>query len=288
MVNKLPIIVWVLLTFVTHSGAQPVDSTRRGQTALIAGGVLYGGSLVALDRLWYADHERTGFHFFNDNNEWKQIDKVGHFYSAFHLSSMGHYTARWAGLENNKALLAGALTATLILTPIEVFDGFSDAYGASVGDLVANTAGAALYYGQQKAWGEIIIQPKYSFNRSPYPKQRPDVLGATIIEELLKDYNAQHYWLSIDLSKFTSLPKWLNLAVGYGAQGMVYARDEQNTAIGLSPRRQFYLAIDLDFHEYRMQSKFVNTILYFINMVHLPAPTLELSHGNLNLHLVHY
>ncbi|MTI22387.1 DUF2279 domain-containing protein [Fulvivirga sp. RKSG066] len=252
---------------------------KRLKPLIITSSIVYTGALVGLNELWYSDFERESFHFFNDHTEWKQMDKAGHFYAAFHISKGGYRVLQWAGQENDKAILWGTLLSAIVLTPIEIFDGFSSAYGASYSDLIANSAGGAFFYLQQKHWGDIKIHPKFSFRRSQYPAVRPELLGKSFQEELLKDYNAQTYWLSVDLSKIihSNFPKWLNLAVGYGVTNMVAARDSQSTEMGYTPQRQYYLALDFDFNEYKTKSKFINTLLYLVNMIHLPAPTLELS-----------
>jgi hypothetical protein len=57
------------------------------------------------------------------------------------------------------------------------------------------------------------------------PDLRPNVLGENFLQQTLKDYNGQTYWLSINVASFlsddTRFPKWLNVAVGYGADGLI-------------------------------------------------------------------
>lgn len=273
----------------SYLNAQDSLSNKRLKPLIIASSAVYAGSMVALNQLWYSDFEKQSFQFFNDNSEWKQMDKLGHFYSAFHLSNLGYRGLLWAGVEEQKSVFWGSMVSVFVLTPIEIFDGFSTGYGASSGDLLANTGGMLLFYGQQKLWQEIRLHPKYSFNRSGYAPLRPQILGAGISEELFKDYNAQTYWLSIDLSKFSSFfPKWLNLAVGYGAEGMVFANDEQNIANGFHPVRNYYLSLDLDLNEYKGSSKFVNTLIDFINIIKIPSPTIQLTSNKFRLHSFYY
>lgn len=277
-----PLIAGLLLLGIHNLTAQDTLMQKRLKPLLIATGAGYALTMAGLNQLWYADFERESFHFFNDHNEWKQIDKVGHFYAGFQLSSSGYKALRWAGVEEGKAILYGTLFSVAALTPIEIFDGFSSAYGASYTDLIANTTGGALFYFQQKNWGTIKVHPKFSFKSTHYPNLRPNVLGSTWYEEIIKDYNGQSYWLSLDISKFLSgsnFPKWLNLAIGYGAGGMIYANDHENMEAGFTPKRQYYVAFDLDFNEYHSKSKLVNTLIHFVNMVHIPAPTLEYSDG---------
>lgn len=163
------------------------------------------------------------------------------------------------------------------MLPIEIFDGYSASYGASTGDLLANTAGASFFLGQSLLWKEQRIKPKFSFHQTKYASLRPEVLGDDYLHESLKDYNGQTYWLSFDMDKFISFPKWLNLAVGYGAEEMVYARSENNTAAGYNAYRQFYIGIDFDLTAIKTRSKALKTVLFIADMIKLPAPTLEFS-----------
>lgn len=277
----------IILCFTLTSFAQN-DSLKqkRLKPLLITSSVVYAGTLVALNQLWYSDFEHQSFQFFDDSQEWKQMDKMGHFYAGFQLSNFGNRSLTWAGLEERKALIWGTVFSAIALTPIEIFDGFSAAYGASYTDLIANTSGAAFFYFQQKHWKEVRIHPKFSFHRTSYPQQRPDLLGENLGEQIVKDYNGQTYWLSFDLSRFfqNGVPKWLNIAIGYSAEGMVSARDHQNELLGYNPQRRFFLAVDFDFNEYSSRSKVVNQLIKIVNLIHLPAPALEFN-NKLKFHL---
>lgn len=252
---------------------------RKRLTGLVAGStVAYGIALYGLNELWYSHNPRQSFSFFNDNAEWKQVDKVGHFYSTFYISYAADYALRWSGVKDRKAALIGSLVGFGVMLPIEIMDGYSAAYGASVGDLAANAAGAALYLGQTLAWNELRIYPKFSFHRTDYAPMRPNVLGDNLVSEIFKDYNGQTYWLSFDMDKFMRFPKWLNLSVGYGAEGMVYARDDQNIErqIG-TPYRQYYLGIDVDLRAIRTRSRFLKGVIEVVSLIRLPAPAIQFS-----------
>lgn len=253
-------------------------NSKRLTTVLLVGGVGYSATLVGLNQLWYADSENQPFTFFNDCKEWKQIDKAGHFYAAFHFSSATSSVLQWSNVKKRNADLWGSLTGFLVLLPIEIMDGFSADYGASAGDLLANASGAAFYLGQSALWNEVRLHPKFSFHRTGYPALRPEeTLGDGPISEMIKDYNGQTYWLSVDLDKFFHFPKWLNLTFGYGAQGMVYANDRDNTAAGYDAYRQYYVGIDFDLSHIKTKSKLLNSALFLVNMIKLPAPAVEFS-----------
>jgi hypothetical protein len=269
--------------FNVHPSFSQTDSTalnkRKLRTFLIASGAGYSAGLITLNHVWYKDTERQSFRFFNDNAEWKQMDKAGHTFSSFYLSDVASRMLKSCGVPGRKADLYGALSGFLLTLPIEVLDGFSDGYGASGGDVVADAVGPAIFLGQQLLWREIRVRPKFSFHRTGYAPLRPSLLGDNLLSEVVKDYNGQTYWLSVDVDKFTPFPKWLNVSVGYGAQGMVYARDTDNIVEGFQPHRQYYLGFDLDLSGIRTRSKVLKTLLYFVSAVRLPAPAVQFSQG---------
>ena len=108
-------------------------------------------------------------------------------------------------------------------TPIEVLDGLSVTYGASWGDLTANTLGLGILIGQLLLWDQERIHPKFSFFPTSLARLRPNVLGDNMIEQALKDYNGQTNWFAFDIKPWlreqSRFPDWL--CVGYGAHNMV-------------------------------------------------------------------
>lgn len=280
--------VLLLLTFSFNlSVAQPDSSTvdsRRLRTLAVGAGTGYAAGLAILNHVWYKGTGRGAFHFFNDNAEWKQVDKAGHFFAAYHLSDISSRALKSCNLSQRKADIYGALSGFLLTIPIEIFDGYSDGYGASAGDVAADAIGPLFFLGQKFAWGEIRVHPKFSFQRSGYAPLRPALLGDNLLSELVKDYNGQTYWWSFDLDRFMGFPKWMNIAVGYGAEEMIYARDGQNVAAGLNPFRQYYLALDFDVASIKTRSRVLKTIFYLVNTVRLPGPALEISSRGSKFH----
>lgn len=257
---------------------------KKLRTLAIVSGAGYTAGLITLNHVWYKDTERQSFRFFNDNAEWKQMDKAGHFFASFHLSMVSSRALESCRVPVRKADLYGAVAGLLLTLPIEVFDGYSDGYGASAGDVVADAAGPLFFLGQKLAWGEVRVHPKFSFQRTGYAQLRPSLLGDNLLSEVVKDYNGQTYWLSFDIDKFMAFPKWLNLAAGYGAHGMIYGRDRENELNGFSPYRQYYLAVDVDLTSIKTRSRVLKTLLYVVNHVRLPAPALEISRRGTKFH----
>jgi len=298
MPSKIKIIAFLLLLCYEAVAQPPLqpDTSVVSKPRLITVGATfaagYTAMLVSLNNAWYTE-ERTGFHFFNDSREWRNMDKAGHFWGAFQESRAGIDMLRWAGVPEKKAILIGGLTGILLQTPIELFDGYQPEYGASVSDLAANTGGAVAVVAQQLAWHDIRIMPKFSFHTTRFAAVRPNVLGSNLQEQVLKDYNGQTYWLSADIGAFlkaeSNYPKWLNLAVGYGAEEVVYNHEAGNEAAGFDAHRQFYLSPDLNLMHFKGRSKVLNTALYILSAIKLPAPTLEYNRKNgLKLHPLYF
>ena len=264
---------------------KPADSLnqKRQNSVFITEAVLASIALIGLNQLWYADYPKSEFHFINDNSEWKQMDKVGHFYSSYVIGRFGAEALNWSGANKKNQLIYGAGLGFVFLTAVEVMDGFSREWGASMGDVVANASGTALFVSQELLWKEQRIIPKFSFHRTEYANFRPDLLGSSLPEQILKDYNGQTYWLSANLysfSKGSKIPKWLNLAFGYGADGMIGEKTENSSLIS-TPKpenfRQFYLSLDVDLTKIDSKSHFLKTLFSVFNTIKIPAPTLQYS-----------
>ena len=262
---------------------KPSDSLnlKRQHAVILTESVLATTTLVGLNQLWYADYPKSPFHFINDNSEWMQMDKLGHAYSSYQIGRFGAEALNWSGTSKKNQLIYGASLGFVFLTAVEVMDGFSEEWGASMGDVVANATGTALYVSQELIWQEQRIIPKFSYHKTQYSNLRPDVLGSTVPEQILKDYNGQTYWLSANLnlfSKNSKIPKWLNVALGYGAEGMISGNPSSNpTIFDKSPEisRQFYLSLDVDLTKIETNSHFLKTFFSIFNTLKIPSPTIE-------------
>ncbi|MGV3639673.1 MAG: DUF2279 domain-containing protein [Adhaeribacter sp.] len=262
--------------------APPADTptvSRKLPLAAAGLGLGYGAGLYVLSKTWYQDVPKTRFHFFNDNRQWKQVDKIGHFYGAFHEGRLGIAALRAARLPEKKAIWYGGLLGFVLQSPIEWLDGYAAGYGASAGDLGANALGSLALIAQELAWGELRLQPKFSFHQSAWAPLRPQVLGDNLPARLLKDYNGQTYWLAADVGAFlpakSRYPRWLHLALGHGANEMVYGSPGQNREAGYRAYRQYYLALDFRLGHLQTRHKWLKATFWLLDMVHLPAPAVE-------------
>jgi len=275
---------------------KPSDSLNANRrNAVVISEVSIGAlTLVGLNQLWYSDFERSKFHTINDNDEWLQMDKLGHVFTAYQLGKFGSQALDWSGVGERDQLLYGATLGFSFLTAVEVLDGFSKEWGFSWGDFFANASGAGLYVGQELLWKEQRITFKYSFHQTQYASQRPDKLGAGFLEEVLKDYNGQTYWLSANLHSFfkqSKLPKWLNVAFGYGGEGMLAGTKEVEMELfpNQDRRRQYYLSLDFDLTKIKTNSHILRVLLGVFNVVKVPLPTLEFNGKNgIKFHAIYF
>ncbi len=185
--NSIKILFLILLgSFGTNCWTQnfssflkPSDTlnSKREKTVILTTAIASATTLAGLHQLWYANYPQTGFHTINDNQEWLQMDKMGHTYSAYQISRLGSELLKWSGASQKKQLLYGAGLGFVFLSTVEVMDGFSSQWGFSVGDMVANTTGTAIFVTQELLWKEQRIQPKFSFQPTIYPSYRPTILG---------------------------------------------------------------------------------------------------------------
>ena len=292
------IILFVLLPLTAFSQSKldafltPSDSLNRPRlnTIVLSEASIGAITLLGLNQLWYADFERSKFHTINDNSAWLQMDKLGHVFTSYQLGKYGSHLLNWSGVSERDQLFYGATLGFSFLTAVEVLDGYSKEWGFSWGDILANGSGTGLYIGQELLWKEQRIALKYSFHQTKYAKQRPDKLGETYLEQTLKDYNGQTYWLSANLHSFfkeSKIPKWLNVAVGYGAEGMLTGtKDVDNQVLTSNERyRQYFLSFDLNLSKVSTNSKLLRSILDVFNMIKIPFPTLEFNKKGTVFHL---
>jgi uncharacterized protein YfiM (DUF2279 family) len=280
----------LLVLSIESLNAQNADtssvSRKRLQRVLIAETSIYGATMLGLNQLWYKDYPREHFHFFNDNKEWLQIDKVGHSFSAYYLGLVGMEALHWSGVSKTKSTWIGGALGLVFLSSIEVFDGFSQGWGFSNGDMIANASGYLLAAGQQQLFNKQIAMLKVSFQASPYAQARPNVLGSGFSERIMKDYNGQTYWLSFAIADILpfgeKFPPWLALAFGYGAKGMYGGFDNVWESKGATydftstkREREFYAAIDINLWRIKTKNKTLQSIFKTIGFLKVPLPAYE-------------
>jgi hypothetical protein len=287
---------------------EPAPSLHKDRIIGLSTGLAatYTGAMIGLNYIWYKDSPRTKFHFFNDAKEWKQVDKLGHIHTAYFESAWAAQMLRWSGVDDKKASIYGALMGFTYQSSIEIFDGFSEKWGASWSDLGFNAIGSGLALTQNLLWNEQRIRTKYSFHQVTHQdaelEQRAnDLYGAGKIERLIKDYNSLAIWVSVTPSRFMKNPRpqtsWLALSVGYAGANMYGGfenkwEDEDGNEItryDIEQYRRFFFSLDVDFEQIPAKKHGWKTLLRLMNIVKAPMPALEVNtRGEIIFHPMFY
>jgi uncharacterized protein YfiM (DUF2279 family) len=312
--RKNTILPVLLLLFLTNGlfaqipilGIPYPDTLNKKRTKWVIGceSAVVITTMSALYTAWYKDYSTGVFHWKDDNPEWMYMDKLGHFTTSTYIGKYTYEFNRHAGIsETNSILISGGISM-VYMNAIELMDGYSKGWGFSTGDLIANTSGTALFVGQQFLWHEQRFLLKMGYHSSDIRNtflQNPDYkvfyqkdsiplgkiyktrFGTNAMENFLKDYNGQTYWLSANIASFLpegiQFPKWLNIAIGTGAGGMQGAKSDDAQVIAdfhLHPRyRQYYFSLDVDFTRIKTKSKVLSLLFHSIGYLKFPFPTLE-------------
>lgn len=252
----------------------------------------YAAIMTAVGFSWYGNEQLGKFRWFADEKEWLQIDKTGHFFAPYFITTYGYNMLRWSGMKNAPAAIAAGVFSFIAMSAVEVPDGLSVKYGASWSDLVFNFGGASLATAQYLIWKEQRITVKYSFHHVNYPvgelrDRAYDLYGEGFGERILKDYNGVTMWLSFNLYSFNHniKPHWLNIAVGYAA-GNLYGGFENkwtdkngvyHDRSDLKRYRRFFLSLDADFTKFKAKTRGGKMVLGILNIIKLPMPAIEFN-----------
>ena len=256
----------------------------KAKTLLFTEGAVAVSGLTALSLIWY-DGLQTPFVFFNDGNEWGGMDKLGHFTGAAWAAEWNVGLLEEVGIPPKKARLYSSIATLGFLTVVEVLDGFSPRYGASVYDVLANTGGVAFGLAHS---AELLVkwQLKLSFTKSNYAQYRPNLLGSNNAERWLKDYNGQIYWLSYFPSNKW---QWLGVSVGYGIDGYTGAKANPE---GISPnfkrQSEFYLSPDIKLSKLFKEGSKVSKWLHYLDFIKIPFPGIQVKNGQLKFNPIVY
>ena len=100
------------MTFFFVTARAQTDSVdhKKIRRFAITSAAAYTAGILTLNHVWYKDTEKQSFRFFNDNAEWKQMDKAGHFFASFQLSRLPAQMLQKYGVPARKADLIGALS----------------------------------------------------------------------------------------------------------------------------------------------------------------------------------
>ena len=204
-------------------------------------------------------------------------------FGSYAYSYIGYHGLLKLGASRKEALIYGSSLGFILQLPIEIMDGIHEGYGFSWGDVVANTMGSAIVFGQELLFNEQLVKSKFSYRESGYSKKSNGYFGETSINRFFNDYNGHTYWFSLPINKINKndqLPEWLSIAAGYSANGMygefINVTSFDGVDIPEAIRyRQFLLSLDIDWTRINTNSRFLKIVLKGMTFVKLPFPALE-------------
>ncbi|MCC7297519.1 MAG: DUF2279 domain-containing protein [Bacteroidia bacterium] len=292
--KKFSVLLGLLCTIAVHAqnDSTTKDSSQMHRRKIAVWSVNTGvpvAMYAVLYNTWYKDYGLQKFHWTNDGQNWLQMDKVGHAFSGYFLAVNSAASFRYAGYNNKKSAVFGTAVSLGFQTALEYFDGRSPQWGASSGDLISNAVGAAFGGAQAFIWGKVKVPFRVTFRTTALHNIRPEILGSTLPERLLKDYNGQTYWLDFNFRKMgikpNWWPKWLGISIGYSAEGMVGGDDNiwidknGNTQdySSIIRYRQYLISPSLAFGYLKPKNKILRTLLLITDYWRLPMPTMEFN-----------
>jgi hypothetical protein len=184
-------------------------------------------------------------------------------------------------MDEKQSLWYGAAFSSRLQLAIEMKDAYAPYWGFSKWDVGLGSIGAlwpvAQYYNDDlKAINFKFSYYKHSDIYWELDRQRGKETNKYAWQD---DYPNQTYWVTFDVNHFAETccwPDWLNMAVGFGLDDTQYL-NENNTKMG--GNNEWYIALDYDIPKMlkKWDSPIGKKVKYFLNYIHLPAPTIRIS-----------
>jgi hypothetical protein len=264
----------------------PPESVNGTRLALVAGGLTAGtiGAYLYQNHLWWADEHRNGFRFHTDGGHSEHIDKLAHGHATYVGAQLVARSLEWSGLAPGPAAAWGSLGAWLMQLNVEIRDGFSEAWGFDVEDLLANTVGAGFFYARERVPALQPLVPKFTYWPSEHLWNDHEGAFGDRPATPLTDYMGQTYWMSLRVhdilpeSMRGAWPPWLAVAGGISGDRL-YTEES---------RRAYYLSLDVDLERLiPVDTWLASAGLEVLNTLKLPTPAVRL-HPRPAFFLVYY
>jgi hypothetical protein len=277
-------LIFILIIFLQFVHSQPLNHSQHDSLFLgLERKTLLNYSLVAYSlssfyveyQWWWRGNYRT-FKYQNDgflNNYSLGVDKAGHFYTSYFYFNALYEFMEWGGFDEQTKLITSIAIPAFYAFSIELNDGFTY-FSFSGYDLTANMLGIG--YGVLQR--QVPILQNFKFKWSYYPS------GETIVTAqnkfpIASDYDGHIYWLSIDVNGVMPQgmkeywPRFLNLAVGYGAKNVSHQKAVLEEINPNGPAaRKFAVSLDYNLRSFDIEDDFLFTVRNIVDYFHFPAP----------------
>lgn len=244
----------------------------------------YSLASVYVEYQWWWKGNYRSFRYGNDgflNNYSLGVDKVGHFYTSYFYFQSLYEFMQWGGFDEQTSMLTSIAIPAFYALSIELNDGFTY-FSFSGYDLTANMIGIGYGVLQRK----FPVLNAFKFKWSYYPSGIIPLDDKFIIAN---DYDGHIYWLSMDVNRLLPeqakpyWPKFLNIAVGYGASNVSH----RNAWLGeISPKgpkmRKFAVSLDYNLVSFPIEGEMTNVIRNIVDYFRFPAPGIRQVGGSPN------
>ena len=255
-------------------------------------------SLVGINEVWYKNYARSDFHFFDDLKEWNGMDKIGHACTSYQLNKVSHSLFKKNNIK--KPLLKSSVYTFGYMLGVELLDGYSTEWGFSIYDVIGNGLGTILYTFQERKFKNQPFKIKFSSHKSTYASCRPSLLGENRLQQILKDYNGQTYWLTFNYNelwnKRIKLFDYIDFAFGYSIDGFTGGHNNPeisscncliNDCNNLKRTSQFIFSVDLNTSKIKNKHPILGKFLLPFDIVKIPFPAFILNNSK-NFKLIYF
>ena len=255
-------------------------------------------SLVGINEVWYKNYARSDFHFFDDLKEWNGMDKIGHACTSYQLNKISHSLFKKNNIK--KPLLKSSVYTFGYMLGVELLDGYSTEWGFSIYDVIGNGLGTILYTLQERKFKNQPFEIKFSSHKSTYASCRPSLLGENRLQQILKDYNSQTYWLTFNYNelwnKRIKLFDYIDFAFGYSIDGFTGGHNNPEISScnclisncnNLKRTSQFIFSVDLNTSKIKNKHPILGKFLLPFDIVKIPFPAFILNNSK-NFKLIYF
>ena len=255
-------------------------------------------SLVGINEVWYKNYARSDFHFFDDLKEWNGMDKIGHACTSYQLNKISHSLFKKNNIK--KPLLKSSVYTFGYMLGVELLDGYSTEWGFSIYDVIGNGLGTILYTIQERKFKNQPFKIKFSSHKSTYASCRPSLLGENRLQQILKDYNGQTYWLTFNYNelwnKRIKLFDYIDFAFGYSIDGFTGGHNNPEISScnclisncnNLNRTSQFIFSVDLNTSKIKNKHPILGKFLLPFDIVKIPFPAFILNNSK-NFKLIYF
>jgi hypothetical protein len=276
---------------VTMDGTMPLRYTKIKPVPTAIASSLFVGTMVALHynekNAWWSGQRRS-FHFEEDYGSALQVDKFGHAFGGYIMSYGFSEVLLESGFNVDDATVYGSALGLLYQTYVETEDGFATDWGFSPSDWYFDAIGATYFLAQHymPVLQNFVLKWEYiptEWSGKPNMNNRP--------RTFIDDYNSSTFWISANMHNILpgefgeKWPEWLNVAVGYGADGIGVKLDPNGPPDQLTQRR-FLVSLDPRLDKLMPEwGSLWNWWRQTFRHLKIPSPTLEFSQGKTKFYL---